>query len=837
MKIINICNKVIEYSFYLLFFLVPLALTGDTSELFEFNKLWVTFILTIAIGAAWFTKMIVKKELKIQRTPLDIPIALFLVSEIISTVFSLDTHTSLWGYYSRFNGGLLSIFSYVFLYYAFVSNMIKSEHSDEESKAYNFPKGVLTFISALAVFILGILVSTALKSTTTEAGFPFQMLATLVTAIATLAIFMLASPEGKIKKSLFSISVSSLIVALWGIPSHFGYDPTCLLFRGTFDVSCWTTDFHPTVRMFSTMGQPDWLAAYLAILLPLITALYLNFVKDKTIFNRKQLFAKDSIISAGFFIFYVLVYAAFMFTQSRAAIIALWFSMFLLFAFYFWYYLKPKLSNKTKPSGLKVGAAIIIVSVVITFFSGLPGGFPFNQLQNLTWVGLSQRLFPAKPAATSANKPAAPAPSPAPFSTGEMGGTDSGIIRGYVWRGAIDIWEHYPIFGTGVETFAYAYYLYRPAGHNMTSEWQYLYNKAHNEFLNYLATTGTVGILTYLLMIGGFYYFGVRYLYRRRDKLGPQDLLIASLLSAYTVINITNFGGFSVVMVNIFFYLFPAFLFAWTGLLDFNRPYALSLSKGEAVHFGNGQKVVAAAVIIVGFYMVYTLVNYWNADRYYYYGHNYDLTGDYQKAYAFLKQAVDMRPSEPTFQDEFAYNNAILGAAIYSQAQTQKSANQQQDMQIGQQLMNTAVDLDNQVTSQHPNDVVFAKTKVRIYYTLAQLNPSFYPMALDAIKKAAVLAPTDPDISYNLGVLYGQNGDFNNAVSTLQNTIKLKPDYKSGAAYYALAIFYHQLALNSAGKMINPQYNQKAIDELNLMVKYFGPSQQTTDALKLWEKQ
>ena len=49
MKLLNILNKTIEYSFYLLFFLVPLALTGDTSELFEFNKLWVTFILTIVI--------------------------------------------------------------------------------------------------------------------------------------------------------------------------------------------------------------------------------------------------------------------------------------------------------------------------------------------------------------------------------------------------------------------------------------------------------------------------------------------------------------------------------------------------------------------------------------------------------------------------------------------------------------------------------------------------------------------------------------------------------------------------------------------------------------------
>src|SRR3989338_7814856 len=75
-----------------------------------------------------------------------------------------------------------------------------------------------------------------------------------------------------VKKSLFLSLVSGLIVALWGLPSRFGYDPTCFLFRGTFDVSCWTADFMPKVRIFSTLGQPDWLAAYLAILIPISIA-------------------------------------------------------------------------------------------------------------------------------------------------------------------------------------------------------------------------------------------------------------------------------------------------------------------------------------------------------------------------------------------------------------------------------------------------------------------------------------------------------------------------------------------------------------------------------------
>src|SRR3989344_8549086 len=122
MKIIRICNKVIEYSFYAIFILIPLAIAGDTSELFEFNKMWLAFCLGVIITAAWTIKSIVKKELRIQKTPLDIPILLFLLSQLLSTIFSWDRHVSIWGYYSRFNGGLLSIILYIFLYYAFVNN-------------------------------------------------------------------------------------------------------------------------------------------------------------------------------------------------------------------------------------------------------------------------------------------------------------------------------------------------------------------------------------------------------------------------------------------------------------------------------------------------------------------------------------------------------------------------------------------------------------------------------------------------------------------------------------------------------------------------------------------
>src|SRR3989304_9354529 len=175
-------NSAIKYSFYLLFSITPLAMWPDTYELFEFNKMWVVFGFAIFIFFLWGAKSVVAGKIEIRRTPLDIPIALFLVSQIISTILSIDPPVSLWGYYSRFNGGRLSIIAYIFLYYAFASNLTKNANE----RVREFRENIRDFC---------------------EKG----------------------DSETSISYKILLISLASgLVVTLWGLPSHFGYDLTCL---------------------------------------------------------------------------------------------------------------------------------------------------------------------------------------------------------------------------------------------------------------------------------------------------------------------------------------------------------------------------------------------------------------------------------------------------------------------------------------------------------------------------------------------------------------------------------------------------------------------------------
>jgi len=82
-----------------------------------------------------------------------------------------------------------------------------------------------------------------------------------------------------------------------------------------------------------------------------------------------------------------------------------------------------------------------------------------------------------------------------------VGGSNSFDIRRVVWQGAVNLGLKNPLFGTGVETFGYSYFIIRPATHNLLSEWEFLYNKAHNEYLNFFANSGFIGLITYLILI------------------------------------------------------------------------------------------------------------------------------------------------------------------------------------------------------------------------------------------------------------------------------------------------------------------------------------------------
>lgn len=600
---------------------------------------------------SWVLKSINQKQITINRTPLDIPLLLFLGANILSTIFSIDPHTSIWGYYSRSNGGLLSIISYLLLYWAFVSNIKKDQ-------------------------------------------------------IKTLFKFAFAS---------------GLIISIWGILEHFGVSLSCVILRGQFNADCWVQDVQ--ARVFASLGQPNWMAAYLSMLIfPALFFLLTSKSRKETIY---------------YFLITILYYLAFTFTYSRGPTLGL-IGGLIIFLLCF-YHISTIFPSK-KLIFLVLGAFIIIN---ILFGSALT-----------SFRLVSKFASPARP---GISLPSAP-------QTGtqlENGGTESGQIRFIVWKGALDIFSAYPIFGSGVETFAYSYYQFRPTSHNLTSEWDFLYNKAHNEYLNYLSTTGIVGIGTYLLLIGTFLVYSLLFIVNRKSQkpYTIHHLLLTSLLASYISYLIYNFFLFSVVIIAVFFYLYPAVAFVATSSL---KSFSIKIP---------ANKWTRLIVFLFTLYLLYSIIQLWYGDVIFARAQKASDLGNPVRAYNLSYMASVLNPREPLFRSEFGYIAANAANALKDNEAT-----------LSARLKKEAAFETEKVLKSNPKNVSFWKTAIRTYFELSTLDPSFINKAIEAVDKAISLAPSDPKLYYNKALILKSMGKNEDSIEQLKKALEFKPDYLEAKA-------------------------------------------------------
>ncbi len=225
-------TKLIKHTLLVLFFLLPLSFTMTNSELFEFPKIILIYVFTSLLLTIHLINFFNGHTPLFAKGRLNLPLLLFLISQVVSTVISVDRHMSIFGYYSRFNGGLLSTICFIIL---------------------------------------------------------FQ-----IVQIYTDKIFT---------QKVINISIlSSVFVSFYAIAQHFGIDK-----------HLWVQDVQ--ARVFSTLGQPNWLAAYLCIII--------SFV----------LYKLDTNPSFTHYLLLVTNFLSLIFTKSKSGFYRLGYTPLLLFLF------------------------------------------------------------------------------------------------------------------------------------------------------------------------------------------------------------------------------------------------------------------------------------------------------------------------------------------------------------------------------------------------------------------------------------------------------------------------------------------------------------------------
>lgn len=694
--------RIQKYLYYLLFLITPFIMFSGTSELFEFNKMIFIYILTFSILAVWIMRMVAQGRILFKKTPFDIFIAIFFISQLLSTLFSIDRHVSIFGYYGRFNGGILSLVSYLILYYSFAEYVFV--HSDGMAFLRNILK--ITLFSSTAVII-------------------------------------------------------------WGLPGKIGRDLSCLVFSGKLDNSCWTAQFDPAARMFSTLGQPNWLGAYLAIVF--FIALYFYLTSKKLTYLPVL-----ALNLLGIF-----------FTNSRSAVLSV---MIVTAGVFLWsIFMKKRIAIPGLRSKLII-LAVLFVSFTLIFKTGI--GQVDRYLEIATYRNLIAKKEPAP------KTPPATAKQPAALNI-----TESLDIRKIVWKGAADLGFQYPLFGTGVETFAYSYYFVRPVEHNLTSEWDYLYNKAHNEYLNYFATTGYTGIISYLLFIGSTVTLGLYWATFVKDQANGRNisLLQVGLTASFLTILITNFVGFSTTTINLYFFMIPAALYFLHTVKKKDPALKNQVVKKQSSVENGG--VFSYLVVIVGllFFLQY-FVTYWLADTKYALAENYAKSNDYESAVSLLNSSLKMY-NDHVYEDKISYYMANLAfIAAY-----------QKDMRLANELMKASDSYNRKSLNASPQNILYWKTRIKnqyLYYQIT-LDKKHLDEGIAALDKSVTLSPTDAKLPYfqstYLSLIWDEekNPDKKTSIQAAsleaaERSIKLKKDYLEG--YYLKAQLLRKYGRNQEAR-------------------------------------
>lgn len=650
-------QTIITTTIYLLTTLIPLIFSSVNFEIFEFPKFILLLTGTGVITIAWFIHAVLTRDWQIvppssNHRLIHYSILGVLATQAMATIFSIHPYTSFWGYYSRFHQGLLTTICYTIIYFAIV-------------KWFDY-----------------------------------------------------SSTRKLIRISLITAAIVSVIAIL----EHYDCSITCILmtafnhFRNAAfpfiqSTACWGKSTNPLDRSFATIGQPNWLAAYLLLNLPLALS---------------QIITQPLRKNYLYYLFIILYTLALLFTKSRSGFIALALSLvyycILVFKNYSFKDLRTKL----------LSSLVTIFSLCLLF--GTPFTSPISVVLGQPKTELTHDI-------------------PTSTTVIESGGTESGDLRKIVWTGALQLIAQHPIFGTGPETFAYTYYWVRPIAHNYTSEWDFLYNKAHNEYLNMAATTGIIGLSGYL-----FWHFALgklsfrRVLWSKKTNKDKEDLLrslLPAMGAALISFFVTNFFGFSVIPVYLLMVIFSAL------------PSALTNTKTSDLPYPAPSHLYAYSLIIVFIYFL--PLRLFRADYYYNLGKQKNSLED-------LEKAVALRPYEDLYHSSLAESYASLTNQNDAQLQAIKHA---------------------QFTFKHnPYHLNYYKSRVKVYLAYATRDQSFYAASADEFVRARELAPTDPKLAYNLGLIYSRVGDIKKAETQIRQAIELKKDYQE--AYYALTLLFEQ---------------------------------------------
>lgn len=218
-RLSSIVNSLFGFIPMALALLMPMFFLATTSEFFEFNKLMLLTLATLALALAWIFRIVEKKTISLTKSIIDMPYLLFVAAVVLSTVFSINKTISIFGAQGRW---FPSLFGYLvlFAFYYLVSGNLKNKKAVRASVLALITGITLTsFVSILSYYQVYIGTANYFRIASFSLTGSVTTTAVLAALGAVLALVMLMHESSAQRKAMLLVAtvVNYFLVALVSI--------------------------------------------------------------------------------------------------------------------------------------------------------------------------------------------------------------------------------------------------------------------------------------------------------------------------------------------------------------------------------------------------------------------------------------------------------------------------------------------------------------------------------------------------------------------------------------------------------------------------------------------
>jgi len=339
------------------------------------------------------------------------------------------------------------------------------------------------------------------------------------------------------------------------------------------------------------------------------------------------------------------------------------------------------------------------------------------------------------------------------------------------------------LMGSGLGTFLTDFTRFKPATFNANEAlWNLSFLRSSTFALELIATTGLLGILSFLFLIYK--------IFRTKPLFAPLILAVAlafilpfsysSIMLFFVILALYSVSrGFGEQHNSNFFDVDLRLVTLRQGVFALTDPN----SRHNSEH--SNLLPIAFAILVGVFTFVVGIVSvrFLASDYFFQKSLIYASKNDAQNTYKYQTDAIRMFPQRDGYHRIFSQINLAIAnnLALSIPQGTQPTQEQQQTIY---QLIQQAINSGRNASTVSPQTSVNWQNLSSIYRALIGFGQNADQFALLANQQAIILDPNNPQEYINYGGIYYQLGQWDNAIRQFQYAASLKPDFAN--AYYNL---------------------------------------------------